>query len=348
MQPKKKAAALLLAFVCFLGACTPQPRQEIPVKSGMTFAFDTVIEQTWYGEAGTTAYLDIAKKLGAMESKLSLYRQGSEIDRLNQAAGKEYVPLSEDTFQILKQAKEWSIASGGVFDVTIAPVTTLWGITGEDPKVPGEEELQSALSLVGAEGILLDEATHSAMLAREGMAVDLGGVAKGMLLDQIRGIAQEDGVDSGFVSLGGNILAIGQKPDGKEFVFGLRDPRGDGGEYLGTLSIPGLTMATTGDYERFFEQDGVRYHHVIDPRTGYPAKTDLISLTVISADGGLADYLSTTFFIYGKEVALQYLDEEEFSLIAVDEEKNVYLSPALVPKFTPNEQKTEYTFHLEG
>lgn len=212
MQPKKKAAALLLAFVCFLGACTPQPRQEIPVKSGMTFAFDTVIEQTWYGEAGKTAYLDIAKKLGAMESKLSLYRQGSEIDRLNQAAGKEYVPLSEDTFQILKQAKEWSIASGGVFDVTIAPVTTLWGITGEDPKVPGEEELQSALSLVGAEGILLDEATHSAMLAREGMAVDLGGVAKGMLLDQIRGIAQEDGVDSGFVSLGETFWLSAKNP----------------------------------------------------------------------------------------------------------------------------------------
>lgn len=348
MKPMKQAAALLLAFTCFLGACAPKQQEEIPHKTGMTFALDTVIEQSWYGESGETTYLDIARMLASMDGKLSLYRAGSEIDRLNQAAGKEYVPLSEDTFEILKQAKEWSLASGGVFDITIAPVTTLWGITGSNPHIPEEEELASALDLVDAEDILLDESTHSAMLAREGMAVDLGGVAKGMLLDEIRGIALEDGVDSGYVSLGGNILAMGQKPDGKDFVFGLRDPRGDGGDYIGTLTMPGLTMATTGDYERFFIQDGVRYHHVIDPRTGYPAQTDLISLTVVSEDGGLADFLSTTFFIYGKEVALQNLDREQFSLIVVDEDRNVYLSPSLRSSFTPNKAKTEYTFHLEG
>ena len=125
MKPMKQAAALLLVFTCFLGACAPKQKEEIPHKTGMTFALDTVIEQSWYGENGETTYLDIARMLASMDGKLSLYRAGSEIDRLNQAAGKEYVPLSEDTFQILKQAKEWSLASGGVFDITIAPVTTL-------------------------------------------------------------------------------------------------------------------------------------------------------------------------------------------------------------------------------
>lgn len=348
LHRKRGKIAVLLAIAGILSSCSMSSKETTPSKTGITFALDTVVEQTWYGEQGEETYLDVVKHLSEMEGKLSLYKAGGELDRLNQAAGEEYVPLSEDTFQTLKKAKEWSIASEGVFDITIAPVTTLWGITGENPQIPNEETLQEKLSLVNAQDILLDEETCSAKLAKKGMAVDLGGIAKGMLIDDIRQIAEQNGTESGFVSLGGNILTIGKKPNGSDFVFGLRDPRGGGGEYIATLTIPGMTMATTGDYERYFEQDGVRYHHVIDPRTGYPADTDLISLTVVSEDGALADFLSTTFFIYGKEVVLENLEQEEFSLIAVDKEKNVYVSPALRENFTPNPEKTGYTFHLEG
>lgn len=341
-------AAILLAIVFISSGIAPgdEPDKvtEPAIAAGVTFAMDTVIEQKWYGEHGQETYDETEALLTALENQISLYKAGSEIDRINQNAGVSAVKVSEETFAMLKKAKELSLSSEGVFQLTIAPLSTLWGITGSSPKLPSGEEIEAAMALVGDEHIILDEAEQTVMLANKGMAIDMGAVAKGAACDLIRAIALENGVTDGYVSLGGNMMIIGGRPDKTNFVFGVRDPRGESNEYFATVELPELTMATTGDYERYFEQDGKRYHHILDPRTGYPADSDLISVSVISKDGALADFLSTTLFIYGKETVLQNLDRPEFDVIAVDKEKNVYVSNGIKDKVKPNKLKPEYTF----
>ncbi len=312
--------------------------------SGVTYAMNTMVEQKWYGENADAIYDGVEALIREIEADISMHLPASEIAHINDNAGVQPVEVSQRTFDLLRRAKELSLQSRQSFDLTIAPVAELWGITSDHPRVPGEEELAEALRLVGAEDLILDEEDCTAYLARSGMAIDLGGIAKGWACDQIRAYALEMGAQRGYVSLGGNLMIIGEKPDGSDFLFGLRDPQGDASEYIGTIPLEGKTMATTGGYERFFEQDGVRYHHVLDPRTGSPADSDLLSVTVVSADGTLADYLSTALFVLGKEAAIAAADEEEFSLILVDREGTVYISSALEGVFTPNAEKNEYHF----
>ena len=149
-------------------------------------------------------------------------------------------------------------------------------------------------------------------------------------------MAQEYEIKTGYVSVGGNLIVLGKDPQGEDFRFAIRDPQGEASEYIATLSLTGSTMATTGAYERWFEQDGKRYHHIIDPRTGYPAESDLLSVSVISEDGMLADCMSTALFIEGKQAALQRMQEEAYQLVIVDTDGNIYYSPSLEGNIQPN------------
>ena len=221
----------------------------------------------------------------------------------------------------------------------------LWGITSDHPHVPTDEELAQAMALMGLEDLVLDEEACTVYLTRPGMAIDLGGIAKGWTADQLREYARELGAERGYVSLGGNLMIIGERPDGDPFKFGLRDPQGDASTYLGTVTLEdGCTMATTGGYERYFEEDGIRYHHVLDPRTGYPADSDLLSVAVISKDGTLADYLSTTLFVQGLEAAKEAAGSEDYALVMVDQENNVWISGSLRGNFEPHETDADYTY----
>jgi len=321
---------------------TNQARQRFV--SGTTFAMNTFIDQKWFGPKGQKVYDGVVALISEIEQDISMHIAGSEIDQLNQQAGKEYVKLSQRTFDLLKRAKELSGASQDTFDLTVGPLVESWGITGLTPKVPAQGEIDGDLELICWEDLLLDETNCSAKLAREGMAVDLGGIAKGWVCDQIRQLALEEGITSGYVSLGGNLMVIGEKPDGNEFNFGVRDPRGDATQYIGVVHLEGKTMATTGDYERYFEEDGVRYHHVLDPRTGYPADGGLISVSVISEDGALADFLSTSLFVMGREETLKRMEDDRYQLIVVDSDRNVYCSPGLKDNFVPNTKAVGYTF----
>ena len=357
-QKKKKNLAAGLAAVCIAGAAfllytwygTQASHQlEMPMASGVSYAMDTVIEQKWYGQQAQAVYSGINLLLQELEQQISMHIASSEIAAVNAGAGNgKPVQLTERTYQLLRRSKELSQQSQGAFDITIAPVAQLWGITGDNPRVPQEEELQQALELVGIEHLILDDAAHTAYLDTPGMAIDLGGLAKGWTCDVLRSYAQEQGVQQGYVSLGGNLMVMGKKPDGTDFKFGLRDPQGPASDYVGILTLEGKNMATTGAYERYFEQDGVRYHHVLDPQTGYPAESDLLSVTVISEDGILGDFLSTTLFVQGKEAALSHLEEEEYSLIVIDKEQTVYLSPNLEGIFQVHEGKQEQYRFLFG
>ena len=314
--------------------------------TSVNFIMNTVVEQRFYGRRSQEAVAEITAELYDFENRMSTYIAGSEIDQINQAAGKKPVKISEDTMDLLKTTARYCEEFGDVVDITIAPLTLEWGITSENPHVPDEQTIQDLLTLVDHHDLILDEDNMTAMLAKEGQALDLGAIAKGYSCDIVRRVADKYGVHSGYASIGGNMVVIGKKPDGTDYRFGIRDPRGDASQYIGVVTLEGMTMATSGDYERFFEEDGVRYHHILDPRTGYPASGGLISVSVISENGSLADFLSTAFFILGKEEALNYMDRSDFGLVLVDEEKNVYVSDHMKEVFSPNEEKRgEYAFY---
>lgn len=342
-------AVIALSIVLYLAGFAPESREEPEdyggFRSGITYAMNTVIEQKWYGESADTVYTGMETKIREIESALSLHLSQSEIAAINENAGVQPVEVSQRTFDLLQRAKELSEQSDGAFDITIAPVVGLWGITSDHPHVPTDEELAQAMALMGLEDLVLDEEACTAYLTRPGMAIDLGGIAKGWTADQLREYARELGAERGYVSLGGNLMIIGERPDGDPFKFGLRDPQGDASTYLGTVTLEdGCTMATTGGYERYFEEDGIRYHHVLDPRTGYPADSDLLSVAVISKDGTLADYLSTTLFVQGLEAAKEAAGSEDYALVMVDQENNVWISGSLRGNFEPHETDADYTY----
>jgi len=338
---KQKTFIVLFACLILLSGCSFTKQQQS--FSGVEFVMDTFVEQRWYGKNAEQAFFDINQKLHDIESELSLYFPKSEISKLNQAAGKHPVALSDECYSLLKEAASYCEQSDGLFDITIAPLTQVWDVTAKEPKIPSDEDIETAKQLVNYKDIIFNDNDKTVMLAKEGMSIDLGGIAKGYAAGVTRSLAEKSEVE-GYVSLGGNIMMHGKKPDGKDYIIGVRDPRGEASEYIATVDFDGLIMATTGDYERYFEQNGVRYHHIIDPFTGRPSDSDLISVTVFSQNGTLADCFSTLIFLKGSEGLSQYLDRDDCMIIAVTKDKDVYISPSLKDRVKPNLAKTEYHF----
>lgn len=342
---KKKWAALalpVLGIALVLGALELASANRLV--TGTSFVMDTVVQYSFYGKHAQKAKDAVARELSAIESRMSMHLEDSEISELNRNAGKNSVQLSEDTYELLSRSIEYAEQTDGIFDVTIAPLAVAWGVTSDHPQVPEENRIDALLALVDYQDVEFDPDSLSVRLAREGQAVDVGGIAKGYACDVARRIAQECGVKSGYLSIGGNIMVIGEKPDKTPFKFGIRDPRGTPNQYFGIVTIPDLTIATSGDYERFFEQDGVRYHHILDPRTGYPAQNGLMSVSVIAPDGAYADFMSTWLFIMGREFVLENLDRFDCGLVAVDLENRVYVSESLKDSFLPADQTGIYQF----
>ncbi len=300
------------------------------------YLLNTVVEQKWYGKNREKTINEVYDALSEFENKFSSYIKTSEISVINSMAGIKPVAISDETYHLLKKAKEYSLKSQNCFDITILPLVELWGITSQNPNVPQKENIDKMLKLVGAENLILKEdenGSKTAFLKEKGMGLDLGGIAKGFAVDMVKEIAEKNKV-KGYVSLGGNLMVIGKKPNGDDMKFGVRNPRGSQNEYIGIVDLDGYTMATTGDYERFFvDEKGDRYHHVLDLKTGYPTDKGLISVTVISKNGGLADCMSTWIFNDGLDNLGKYLNQDEFYIIAVDDELNIYVSPAYKDKF---------------
>lgn len=341
-----KASALILLLLFAGGAFALWSGGRRPYQT-TAFLMDTFIEIRFYGWRAQAAADRLIDRLGVLETAISPAMEGSDLVALSKAAGtKQPVPVREDTFRLLKKARDYSLASDGTFDLTIAPLVRLWGVTSDNPRVPSPDEIRDARALTDARDLILDEAQGTALLQRSGQGVDLGGIAKGAAADLVYSVMDDFQIKNGYVSLGGNMVVRGVHPDtGKDFLFGVRDPRGDAGAYIGTLKLKGMTMATTGDYERFFIENGERYHHVLDPRTGSPADGGWISVSVISRDGALADFLSTALFVAGKDKVLSScMEDARYAVVAVDSQGQVYLSPGLRSVFEPNPEKTGYRF----
>ena len=326
----KRLISFLLAPLFFLlPGCGAREAEE------QFFSMDTVMSIHTYGSGAAEAAAAARREIEALDAQLSRTKADSLISQLNAHAGDGTdVALDADTARLLAFSKSVSQLLPGDFDITIAPVMDAWGFTGEDRHVPDSETLSAAMALVGSEGLWVDEAAGTARLERAGMAVDLGAVAKGYAAAKAEEALREAGVTSALLDLGRNITAIGPKTDGTAWRVGVADPENDS-QYLCILSLEDQTASTSGGYERYFEENGVRYHHIIDPKTGYPADSGLKSVTVISADHLLADALSTALFVAGPEEALEFWrSRDDFELVLCTGENQLLVTEGLEAGFT--------------
>ena len=338
----KRLLSFLLVPLFFLAAgCAPQEAQE------QFFTMDTVMSIQVYGQGGAEAAAAARQKIEALNSQLSRTDPDSLISQLNAHAGDgTEIALDEDTAELLAFAKSVSQLLPGDFDITIAPVMDAWGFTGEERHVPDGETLASALALVDSDSLLVDETGGTARLERAGMAVDLGAIAKGYAAAQAEEVLREAGVTCALLDLGRNITAIGPKTDGTPWRVGVANPEDDS-QSLCILSLEDQTASTSGGYERYFEENGVRYHHIIDPKTGYPADTGLRSVTVVSQNHLLADALSTALFVAGPEEALDFWrSREDFELVLCTEENQLIVTEGLESGFTFTGEEQGYDYQI--
>ena len=262
----------------------------------------------------------------------------SEIAKLNQNGS---AILSEDAGYLVERSLQLYRETDGAFDIAIYPVMEAWGFTKEDYRIPGEEELTQLLTLTDASDIEYDADSRQVILGKDGMKIDLGGIAKGYTSSRIIDIYEEYGIESGLINLGGNVQVKGTKVDGSKWRVAIQSPDNEE-DYIGILETQDKAVITSGGYERYFEEDGTTYHHIIDSSTGYPAKNGLISVTIVSADGTLADGLSTSLFIMGKDKAISFWRDhsEEFDAILETEDKTLIVTEGIAETFT-SELQTE-------
>ena len=296
------------------------------------FAMDTYMTLTAYGEHAQEAVDKAAERVEALDALLSTGNENSEIYQLNQNGE---ATLSEEGGYLVERALELYKKTEGAFDIAIYPVMQSWGFPTQDYHVPDDDTLKEKLALADASKVNYDKDTRKIFFDQDGMEIDLGGIAKGYTSSQIMQIYQDCGVTSGLVNLGGNVQALGCKTDGSKWRVAIQSPD-DTEEYLGILEIEDQAVITSGGYERYFEEDGVTYHHIIDPAIGYPADSGLISVTIVSDDGTLADGLSTSLFIMGEEKAAQFWREnsDEFEAIMETSDGELYVTEGIADSLT--------------
>lgn len=323
-------AALVLGLLLSLPAgCQVEDVEE----ESRIFAMDTVMTLTYHGqdrESGREALEEGVAAVYELEDLLSATAPDSEISALNEAG---QAHLSPDTAQLLSAALELCALTGGALDITAYPAVEAWGFTTGEYRVPNQAELEELGDHIDYTRVSLDQ--ESASLP-DGMKLDLGAVAKGYTADRLAKLAQERDITSALLDLGqSTILALGAKPDGSPWRIGIQDPQGEG--YLGVLELEGQAMGTSGGYQRYFERDGVRYWHIIDPATAAPARSGLLSVTVVSPSGLACDGLSTALFVMGLERGTQFWrdhPELEFEALFILEDGSLALTSGLKDSFT--------------
>ena len=333
---KGKRFCLLVIILACTAALSGCAGEDVSGKSASRefFAMDTIMTVTAYGEQCEEAAEEAKAEVERLDALLSTGDADSEVSKINRQGGCD---VSEETAFLIEKALEIHKETDGAFDISIYPVMRAWGFTDTNYHVPEEEELRELLKKVDASQIHLEDERKRVSFGMDGMEIDLGGIAKGYTSSRIMEIFRSNGIESGIVSLGGNVQVLGRKTDGENWRVAVQNPKSDE-EYLGVLSVSDKAVITSGGYERYFEQDGTTYHHILDPSDGHPAEGGLASVTIVSEDGTLADALSTSLFVMGKEKAFSFWKEhrEEFDAIFLDEEGNIWITEGLKEAFTSN------------
>jgi len=259
----------------------------------------------------------------------------TELNEINRNAGIAPVNVSDELFDMIRIGLEYSKVSNGLFDLSIGPLVDLWGIGSDHAKLPTETEITNILKSVDYTKIVVDDSTKSVYLSEKGMALDLGAIAKGYIADRLKDMILEKGYESAIINLGGNVLTVGGKPNSDHWNIGVRDPESDAGSTMGVLKLKDNSIVSSGTYERFFIQDNVRYHHILNTETGYPEQNKMLSVSIISDRSVDGDALSTTVFLLGLEKGYAYVETlENIDAVFIMEDHSVYVTSGLKDKFS--------------
>lgn len=293
----------------------------------------TTVTITIYDDVPNGVFKAAFDRVREIESKMSTSEQdydSTELMEVNRNAGVAPVKVSEDTLHVVENGLRFAELSGGLFDITIEPLVDLWGIGTESEQIPGEEEISELLPLIDFRNVTVDSEAQTIFLSEDGMGIDVGGIAKGYAADDVARILTERGVEHAILDFGGNIVTLGTKPDGSKWRIGIQSPGEGRGDYLGIATTGPKTIVTSGNYERFFIEDGTRYHHILHPETGYPARSGLDSVTIVTDRSMAADALSTATYIMGLEEGMEFVEGlSAIEAIFVTHEQEVYLSSGM-------------------
>ena len=326
---KKYFISAMLSALLFLTGCSAESSPE-PVQ-GTFFAMDTMMDFTIYGESGL---IDQSESLiASLESLVSVTDANSELYAINQTGSGT---LTGKASSLMEQALEICRRTDGALDLSIYPIVRAWRFTTGSYQVPDETEIQALLPLVDYRKIQYDAATDTVTLP-EGMEIDLGSVAKGYAGQLAAQMLRNSGVQSALLNLGGNVQTVGAKPDGSPWQIGIKDPQGEAAMMV--LSVEDQAVVTSGGYERYFEQDGKTYWHIMDPSTGHPADSGLLSVTIVGKQGIICDGLSTSLFVMGLEKAADLWAQScDFEAVFVTASGEVYITEGLQDRFALTEQ----------
>ncbi|TAL22740.1 MAG: FAD:protein FMN transferase [Nitrospirae bacterium] len=263
-----------------------------------------------------------------IDGLLNFFSDKSEISKINKNAAVKAVKVSPETFEVIEKAIHASEKTNGAFDITIGPVISLWDF--HKKIMPVDKAIKERLSLINYKNIKLDRKLHAVFLNKQGMLIDPGGIAKGYAADRAVEVMKKSGIKSGLVSIAGDIKAFGLRPDGKPWKIGIRNPRqkNKDDEIMATVDLSDMAISTSGDYERYFIADGKRYHHILNPKTGYPAD-GIMSVSVIAKEGAITDPFSTGIFILGPGKGIKLLEEMGIDGIIVDKDGKIHTTSKL-------------------
>lgn len=319
-----------VAFIIFYFRVT---NKKVPITREF-YVLGTIIQLKVYGNNGQRAIEEAVNRLNDIDNKMSVFKEYSEISMINQNAGISSQEVSKDTYFVMKEAVRYSELSEGAFNPTIRPVVELWGIGTDKARIPNDNEIRSKLKLVNYKDIILNEKDKTIKLRNKGQNIDLGGIAKGYAADEVKSILIKNNIKSALINLGGNIFALGKKPDKTQWYIGIQNPFNKRGEFVGFISIKNKSVVTSGNYERYFISNGKRFHHIIDPKTGYPSDSKIVSSTIISDHSIDGDGLSTGVYIMGLDKSIKLIESiKGIDAIFITENKEVYFTSGIKNKF---------------
>ena len=334
----------LLTLTLLLSAMTGCGSKEPEKTEKQLFAMDTVMTLTVYGENAGAALDAAAAEINETARLLDPEQEGSLVWTLNHNGG-EPTEIPALLYRMLDTAGAVYARTGGALDLSVYPVVKTWGFIDQAYRVPPEEEIATAMEAVDYSAVTYEQ-TGDVCYATVpgGMEISFGSVAKGAMSDAVTSTLRENGVTSAVISLGGNVQTLGLRPDGSDWTVAVQDPA-DTSTYLGTITVGETAVVTSGSYQRYFEENGVVYHHIIDPATGYPADSGLQAVTVVCPEGTMADCLSTAMFVLGEDGALDYWRTwGGFELILVTTDGRVVLTDGLRDVFTANGDRYTFSF----
>lgn len=331
-----KFKSMILVCLIILCGCSATQIKEEEYLEKTVFAMDTEMTLSACGKNAHTALEKAEEEIYRLNNALARGSEESEIYAVNANHGGR---VSEETAEIIKTALDISEFTDGAFDITIAPVMDLWGFYTKNFYVPSDAELLQAMKKVNYKNAAIRERNVTLI---NGASIDLGGIAKGYLSGRIMDIFRECGVKSGIVSLGGNVHALGTHTNGTPWRVAIQSP--DSSSYICGIETEDKAVITSGGYQRYFERDGIRYHHIIDPKTGYPSDSGVKSVTIISDNAALADGLSTALFVMGAEQGAEYWKTHDgFEAVFLTDDDEIYITEGLVDSYIGDNEYTIIT-----